>query len=78
MNATEHAIIGDIVSHPGTQARDIAERLHFSPERIRYYLRGSLKPLVRRTNGKRGSGMPSTYTVREDLDWCPYCGRVME
>lgn len=77
MNPTAHTILLDIAEHPGTTVRQIANRLFITPQGIMYYLNGDLEHKVRRVQGNDRYNA-AVYSVRDDLDWCPYCGRVME
>jgi len=84
MNDTQKMIVMDLAEHPDSSIGEIAERVFFSFWTVRRHLI-QLKPLLIVTKTKchnagsvRGSS-PVRYSLRDGVvNWCPYCGHIME
>lgn len=77
MNNTPTAIFKDMAEHPNASITEIAGRTFLSGVAVRHYLIRELNPYIIKTQDGRGS-IPARYSVRQDVDWCPRCGQVME
>lgn len=80
MNKSELSIIADLVDHPESSVRDVSGRIYLSAKSVQRYCNGSLKRYVHHTERRHNGAKwcPFLYSVREENDWCPRCGRIIE